>query len=568
MYSTGRSFGALTHLSTPSRIALPALLALTILSVPVTDRAQANSLGSPSGAHGILQGARGPAGFAAMKKSSVVPRGTPQNVTLTKLPTNNGRPTVNGNGRPKGGQITERKPGGDDRPRHPHPLRPILTPIIPMTPIIPVVVERKGGPSTPTALGGNGQGSGPSNQFIRRPGSGVSPAAVPPANERNYVPGEVLIELAAGTADQTAEDLARRYRMTSVESFDFELGGTKLFRWRIVDIDRRAVPAVVRELQRVPGVISASANIISRLQQEPDTVGVGVPNRTPIEQYAFAKLRMPQAHALAQGERVLIAIIDGGVDTSHPELAGVVVETFDAIGSGEQIHPHGTAVAGAIAAQVRIKGTAPAAQILAARAFGDDRTSAEGTGYNIVKAINWAVSRNARIINLSFAGDRDPKIEVALRAAHERGIILVAAAGNDGPASSPRFPAADANVIAVTATDQADQLFSAAVRGKHIAVAAPGVDLMLPGLEGTYQQISGTSFSAAEVSGTVALMLERRPNLDPETVRRTLMSTARDLGPRGVDPMFGAGLVDAYKALTAVTSQAVSSNIRHVNKLR
>jgi subtilisin family serine protease len=318
----------------------------------------------------------------------------------------------------------------------------------------------------------------------------------------------------------------------------------------------------------VPGVISASANIISRLQQEPDTVGVGVPNRNPIEQYAFAKLRMPQAHALAQGERVLIAIIDGGVDTSHPELAGVVVETFDAIGSGEQIHPHGTAVAGAIAAQVRIKGTAPAAQILAARAFGDDRTSAEGTGYNIAKAINWAVSRNARIINLSFAGDRDPKVEVALRAAHERGIILVAAAGNDGPASSPRFPAADANVIAVTATDQTDQLFSAAVRGKHIAVAAPGVDLMLPGLDGTYRQISGTSFSAAEVSGTVALMLERQPNLDPDTVRRTLMSTARDLGPRGIDPMYGAGLVDAYKALTAVTSQAVSSNIRHINKLR
>jgi subtilisin family serine protease len=269
---------------------------------------------------------------------------------------------------------------------------------------------------------------------------------------------------------------------------------------------------------------------------------------------------LPQAHALALGDRVLIAIIDGGVDTSHPELAGTIVETFDAIGSGDPVHPHGTAVAGAIAAQVRIKGTAPAAQILAARAFGNDRASAEGTGYNIVKAINWAVSRNARIINLSFAGDRDPKVEIALRAAREHGIVLVAAAGNDGPSSRPRYPAADANVIAVTATDHADQLFPAAVRGKHIAVAAPGVDLLLPGPDGTYRQISGTSFSAAEVSGMVALMLERQPNLDPEAVRRTLMSTARDLGPRGIDPLFGAGLVDAYKALMAVSPQAVRSN--------
>src|SRR5204862_475487 len=161
--------------------------------------------------------------------------------------------------------------------------------------------------------------------------------------------------------------------------------------------------------------------------------------------------------------------------------------------------------------------------ILAARAFGNERASSDGTGFNIAKAINWAVSRNARIINLSFAGARDPKVEVALKAARARGIVLVAAAGNDGPSSAPRYPAADPNVIAVTATDQEDKLFHAAVRGKHIAVAAPGVELWLPGLDGTYQEISGTSFSAAEVSGTVALMLERQPGLDPEAVRRTLM---------------------------------------------
>jgi hypothetical protein len=546
MCSTGRSFGAPIDPITLNRIVLPAALALAILAGPVADQAYAQGSRVP----GAMHGSRVNVGFAPRNNGPLVQQGGRPNLTSVAVTGSTGR-VINPNG-----QGVSRIPSGSNaRPRRPHPPGPIITTrTIPLTPIIPVAVNRTGRPSTVTPL--NGSGSGPSNQIVRRPGSGV-----PPAYARNYVPYEVLVELAAGTADQTAENLARRYRLTSVESFDFQLGGTKLYRWQLTD-HRRDVPSVVRVLERVPGVISASANIISRLQQGPETVGAGNPNRTPLEQYAFAKLQLPQAHALALGDRVLIAIIDGGVDTSHPELAGTIVETFDAIGSGDPVHPHGTAVAGAIAAQVRIKGTAPAAQILAARAFGNDRASAEGTGYNIVKAINWAVSRNARIINLSFAGDRDPMVEIALRAARERGIVLVAAAGNDGPSSLPRYPAAYTNVIAVTATDQADQLFSAAVRGKHIAVAAPGVDLLLPGPDGTYRQISGTSFSAAEVSGTVALMLERQPNLDPETVRRTLMSTARDLGPRGVDPQFGAGLIDAYKALMAVSPQTVSSDTR------
>jgi subtilisin family serine protease len=419
-----------------------------------------------------------------------------------------------------------------------------------------VIVDGSGAPPSQTFSGGGASNSAPTNPIVRpRPGTGV-----PPANDRSYVPDEVLMELASNTTDETAEALVRRVRLTQLESFDFDLAGTKLYRLRITDPDRRTVPAVIRELERMPGVISASANFIARLQDDTSTEPAKTtePNTTPLEQYALAKLQLPQAHALARGDKILIAIIDGGVDTTHPELAGVIVDTFDAIGSGEPAHPHGTAVAGAIASQVRLKGTAPAAQILAARAFGKDRGNGEGTGFNIAKAINWAVSRKARIINLSFAGSRDPKVEVALKAARARGIVLVAAAGNDGASSAPRYPAADPNVIAVTATDEDDKLFHAAVRGKHIAVAAPGVDLWLPSVQGTYQEISGTSFSAAEVSGTVALLLERRPDLDPESVRRTLMTTARDLGPRGIDPQFGAGLVDAYKALMALDTTAAA----------
>jgi len=265
---------------------------------------------------------------------------------------------------------------------------------------------------------------------------------------------------------------------------------------------------------------------------------------------------MPEAHSLASGHRVLIAVIDSGVDTQHPELAGLILDTFDAIGTGDRVHAHGTSIVGAIAARSRLRGTAPGAHILVARAFGTNRSSMDGTTINIIKAVEWAMQRNVRIINMSFAGARDPAIERRLAAARDRGIILVAAAGNAGPTSAPLYPAANPAVIAVTATDDQDRIFRAANRGNHIAIAAPGVDLWLPTLDRNYRMTSGTSFSAAEITGVIALMLERNPGLSHDAVRRALISTARDLGTPGLDPLFGAGLVDAYQAIMSVLPAA------------
>src|SRR5204862_4394289 len=124
-----------------------------------------------------------------------------------------------------------------------------------------------------------------------------------------------------------------------------------------------------------------------------------------------------------------------------------------------------------------------------------------------------------------------------------------------GPRSPPLFPAADPNVIAVTATDSDDALFANANRGSHIAVAAPGVDILVPAPDGTYQFTTGTSVAAAEVSGVVALLIERNPSLKPADVRRILMRTAKDLGAKGRDPEFGAGLVNAFEAVRAARAK-------------
>jgi subtilisin family serine protease len=387
------------------------------------------------------------------------------------------------------------------------------------------------------------------------------PSGAPAANERRLLPDEVVIEVANSVGPQAIDALQRRHRLTPIQSQSFQLSGTTMYRWRIPD--RRSVAAVVRTLESDSVVASAQPNYLFTLQQnETNAASEGDP-----AQYELAKLRLPQAHALAKGENVLVAVIDSAVDASHPELAGAVAQSFDATETPMTPHKHGTAIAGLIAAHGKLMGAAPGARILAIRAFEPAGASADGNTFNILKSLDWAVANGARVINMSFAGPADPAIHRSLEAAHKKGVVLVAAAGNAGPKSPPLYPAADPNVIAVSATDADDKLFEPSNRGRHIAVAAPGAQILVAIPEGGYEVSSGTSYSAAEVSGIVALMLERKGDLTPDKVRGILLATARDLGPKGPDPMFGAGLVDAYGAITAAPAPVATVTPRPVERV-
>ncbi len=368
----------------------------------------------------------------------------------------------------------------------------------------------------------------------------------PPANERRLVPDEVLIEVSGAVGPQQIEALQRRHRLTRIDSQAFQLSGTTMFRWRFPD--RRSVGAVVRALEADGIVAAAQPNYVFSVQQD----AAAAARKGDAAQYELAKLRLPQAHAIAIGDGVLVAVIDSGVDADHPELVGAVAGTFDTLPPPLKPDKHGTAIAGLIAAHGRLTGAAPGAKILVVRAFNPKAAgAAEGTTFNILKGLDWAAANHARIINMSFAGPSDPAIRRSLESAHEKGIVLVAAAGNAGPKSPPLYPAADPNVIAVTATDDEDKLFPLSNRGRHIAVAAPGAQILVANPDGNYAVSSGTSYSAAEVTGIVALMLERRPDLSPDRVRTILLAAAQDLGPMGRDTLFGAGLADAYGSLMA-----------------
>src|SRR5437899_4263700 len=360
------------------------------------------------------------------------------------------------------------------------------------------------------------------------------------------VQNELVAEIDGALSTAEADELARRHGLERIASQSFPLLGGTIGLFRIVD--RRPVDTVRRELAADGSVRSAQLNFRYFLQEQKKPAIEG-----DAAQYAVAQLRLPQAHALARGMNVTIAVIDSGIDVKHPELANSVADSFDALGSSEGPHVHGTGIAGAIVAHAKLMGSAPEARLLAIRAFGAGSKGAESTSYVILRGLDYAAEHGAQIINMSFAGPKDPLIERGIAATASRGILMVAAAGNAGAKSPPLYPAANPNVIAVSGTDAQEKLFTASNRGNHIAISAPGADTFLPAPDAEYQITSGTSFSAAYVSGVAALMLERNPALKPNDVRAILTKTARDLGVPGRDDQFGAGEADAFAAVTAAT---------------
>src|SRR6266850_5578236 len=239
-------------------------------------------------------------------------------------------------------------------------------------------------------------------------------------------------------------------------------------------------------------------------------------------------MKLSAAHALAKGESIRVAIIDTTIDAKHPDLAGSVSSSFNAIGKPDKPHSHGTGIAGVIAAHGRLLGVAPSVDILAIAAFTS--LGSKGTSLAILDGLEHAGTSNANVVNMSFAGPEDPEMQLKIAALRKKGIVLVAAAGNAGPTSKPLYPAAYPDVIAVTATDAEDNLFDQANRGRHIALAAPGVSIFVAAPNDSYNFQSGTSFAAAQVSGVAALVLARNRKLDPAAVRRILTSPAGDPG--------------------------------------
>jgi hypothetical protein len=386
-------------------------------------------------------------------------------------------------------------------------------------------------------------GGGSSGKGKGKSGAGRNNTVQNVLNLRTYN-NRIVAEFEGALSDAQADALVRGRGLRRLSLQAFPLIGATIGLFQITD--GRSYDTASRDFAGANGVVSVQQDFRYLLQEQK----VGQVEGDPA-QYALAKLRLPEAHTLAHGANVLVAVIDSGIDARHPELAGTVADSFDALGSSDGPHVHGTGIAGAIASHARLMGAAPSAHLIAIRAFGQGSVGVESSSFVILKSFDHAVSQHAQIINMSFAGPKDALIERAVNAVAARGIVMIAASGNAGAKSPPLYPAANPHVIAVSATDARDKLFEASNRGSYVALAAPGAEIFLPAPDQKYQIASGTSFSAAYVSGVAALMLERNPALKPDDLRAILTRTARDLGSPGRDDLFGAGEADAYAAVEA-----------------
>ncbi len=376
-----------------------------------------------------------------------------------------------------------------------------------------------------------------------------APSGAPPQGEERFAPDLVIVRYQLNAPRSRMDSLVRR--IGSVRHLDartFRLAGVTVHLYEI--IDGSSVAEVVETFEADSTVVYAQPNY--------EYIGAqSTAAAAPNPQYALERLAITEAHALATGEGVPIAVIDSQIDAAHAEFAGTNIEMIDATGDGtNDADAHGTSIAGIIAAQGTLTGIAPKASLVGIRAFlPDSQGSARSTTWRIAASLDAAWQAGARVVNMSFAGPQDPLVGDAIAGASRRGMIGVAAAGNDGPQAQPLYPAAYPGVIAVTAVDKDDSVYDHANRGDYIALAAPGVDILAPVPGNGYNISSGTSLAAAHVSGLAALVLSRDPDMTAEEVADVLSSSAADLGEPGLDAVFGAGLPDAVTVLNTGTKK-------------
>ena len=236
-----------------------------------------------------------------------------------------------------------------------------------------------------------------------------------------------------------------------------------------------------------------------------------------------------------------IGIIDSSVDQAHVAFLQSSITTRRFVDNQTPPDVHGTAIASIIASNdPSALGLAPRAELFAAEVF--DQTAEQGqfaSTVSLIKALNWLVTQEVSVVNISLAGPPNRLLETALARVRERGVVAIAAAGNGGPMAQPMYPAAYPQVVAVTATDARGRAFRLANRGEYVDIAAPGVNIRHAQAGGGYAASSGTSYAVPFVTVAVARLLHL--NIEPNVMLDALYAGTLDIGAPGRDQVYGYG---------------------------
>jgi Subtilase family len=406
-----------------------------------------------------------------------------------------------------------------------------------------------------------GPGSAPAGAADSPPRVGAgSPSGAAAAPE---APQRVMVTLPPAPLPiwtQITLDLERTYRLRTVYAWSMQSLGERCIVFEAPP--GRSVETLLRRLASDPRV-----GLVQPLQrfttQDSHTLG----RRVPLQHSAQA-LRLAQAHQWATGRGVRIAVIDTGVDVDHPELRGRIAKIGNFVEPGApgvtsslgdrsfNTDIHGTAVTGVIAAALNLEmglvGVAPQAQVYALKACWQERPGAREAvcdSYTLAKAIDFALLQGAQVLNFSLAGPPDPLLAKLVAAALTRGVVVVAA---DGPDAARSFPATQPGVLAVAGSDDLQGGLRFPMRQPAAGtLAAPGVDILTTVPHGHYDFFSGSSFAAAQVSGVVALLLEREPRLTPQQVAALFHRTAHPILVTPGDRSASVDQIDACAALAA-----------------
>jgi thermitase len=373
----------------------------------------------------------------------------------------------------------------------------------------------------------------------------LSAQAEGPKPEAPFVPGEVLVKFKAGLTSAKVDKVKKELGLATVGQIA-ELGVQKM---KVRPGDEQKL---IEKLRSDPAVEYA----------EPNYILYAMPTY-PNDTYYFWQWGLPQIQAPAAWDivtatvPVTIAIVDTGVDLTHPDFScpGKLTAGWDFVNNDSDPsddYGHGTHVAGIAAActnnSTGVAGVSWGARIMPVKVLG---SSGSGSVDNVAQGIIYAADNKAQVINMSLGGyglENDQTFINAIVYAYSKGCLLVAAGGNGG-ISTPMYPAAYTHVIAVAATDSSDNRAGFSNYGSYIDVAAPGVSIYSTERYGSYGYMDGTSVATPFVSGLAALVWFANPSLTNDQVENIIESTADDLYPPGRDDYFGWGRINAATAV-------------------
>jgi thermitase len=377
------------------------------------------------------------------------------------------------------------------------------------------------------------------------PAFGQSPAGVA-ALEPQFLPGHILVAPKAGLSLAQFNAVLRGF------------GATAAGKLRGINVYVVALPAKASE-QAVAHALSQHPNIKFA---EPDALVHSdfVPNDPYYpNEWHEAKLGASTAWNVSTGSGVTVAILDSGIDSTHPDLAGQLVpgwNFYDNNSNTSDVYGHGTEVAGTVAAignnSIGVAGIAFGAKLMPVRVTD---TNGWASISALASGLTWAADHGAKVANMSFAVQSYSTILSAAQYFINKGGVVMNSAGNTGTLDTTTASSA---LVSVSATDSTDTVTSWSSYGPYVDVSAPGAGIWTTTMGGGYSSVSGTSFSSPLTAGVAALMMAANPKLAPSQIVGMLESTAVDLGAAGYDYYYGYGRINAAAAVAAAAQGAAS----------